>query len=97
MTSTDCPKLCFQRAPTTALMGADSGFPQLVRETLSKNAMLPGLTYFYCNSVSQGEREESGCGVGKEESNGVSCSAGPFSKSARRGAPPAPKSVVDIR
>jgi hypothetical protein len=30
-----------------------SGFPQVVRETLSKNAMLPGLTYFYCNSVSQ--------------------------------------------
>ena len=30
-----------------------SGFIKLVRETLSKNAMLPGLTYFYCNWVSQ--------------------------------------------
>ena len=88
MTSTDCPKLCFQRTPTTALRGAGSGFPQLVRETLSKNEVLPGLTYFYCNWVSQEEREALGCGVGKEESNGVGCSAGPFSKSARRGAPP---------
>ena len=45
------------RMATTAnlgLRGTGSGFPQLVRETLSKNAMLPGLTYFYCNSVSQG-------------------------------------------
>ena len=25
--------------------------------------MMPGLTYFYCNSVSQGEREAIGCGV----------------------------------
>ena len=33
-----------------------SGFLKLVRETLSKNEVLPGLTYFYCNSVSQGER-----------------------------------------
>src|ERR1700732_513642 len=87
MTSTDCPKLCFQRAPTMALRGAGSGFPQLVRETLSKNAMLPGLTYFYCNSVSQEEREALGCGVGKAESNGVGCSADPFSK-AREGAHP---------
>jgi hypothetical protein len=31
-----------------------SGFAKLVREPLSKNAMLPGLTYFYCNWVSQG-------------------------------------------
>jgi hypothetical protein len=32
-----------------------SGFIKLVRETLSKNEVLPGLTYFYCNWVSQGE------------------------------------------
>jgi len=30
-----------------------SGFIKLARETLSKNAMLPRLTYFYCNWVSQ--------------------------------------------
>ena len=68
-----------------ALRGAGSGFPQQVRETLSKNAMLPGLTYFYCNWVSQGEREALGCGVGKEESNGVGCSAGPLRLSLRAG------------
>jgi len=75
------------------LRGADSGFPQLVRETMSKNAVLPGLTYFYCNSVSQGEREALGCGVG----NGVgvgrpTCgdrSTQAFSKSTRSGAPTA--------
>src|ERR1700694_2817341 len=58
--------------------------------------MLPGLTYFYCNSVSQGEREALGCGVGKEESNGVGGSAGPpsalaqgrLSRKAREGAHP---------
>jgi hypothetical protein len=45
-------------ATTTNLgfKGSRLGLPQLVRETLSKNAMLPGLTYVYCNSVSQGER-----------------------------------------
>src|ERR1700694_3487799 len=88
MTSTDCPKLCFQRAPTTALRGAGSGFPQLVRETLSKNATLPGLTYFYCNWVSQEEREALGCGVGKEESNGVGLFGGATSRKAREGAHP---------
>src|SRR6266853_2881253 len=31
-----------------------SGFIKLVRETLSKSEVLPGLTYFYCNWVSQG-------------------------------------------
>jgi hypothetical protein len=40
----------------SSLKGAGSGFPKLVRETMSKNAMLPGLTYFYCNSVSQEKR-----------------------------------------
>lgn len=35
------------------LMRADLGFPCLLRETLSKNAVLSGLTYSYCNSVSQ--------------------------------------------
>jgi hypothetical protein len=78
----------FSKSADYGFRGADSGFPELVRETLSKNAMLPGLTYFYCNWVSQAEREALGCGVGKEESNGVGCSAGPFAKSARRGAPP---------
>jgi len=34
-------------------MRADLGFPCLLRETLSKNAVLSGLTYSYCNSVSQ--------------------------------------------
>jgi hypothetical protein len=48
------------------LRGAGSGFPQLVRETLSKNAMLPGLTYFYCNSVSQEKRPNSVGNVGVE-------------------------------
>jgi hypothetical protein len=48
------------------LRGAGSGFPQLVRETLSKNAMLPGLTYFYCNWVSQEKRPNSVGNVGVE-------------------------------
>jgi len=33
---------------------AGLGFIKLARETLSKNEVLPGLTYFYCNWVSQG-------------------------------------------
>ena len=49
-----------------------SGFIKLARETLSKNAMLPGLTYFYCNLVSQGGNVLLGCGAGKPESNGTS-------------------------
>src|SRR6202140_1408198 len=61
MTSTDCPKLCFQRGADYGFKGAGSGFPQLGRETLSKNAMLPGLTYFYCNSVSQAGNVLPGC------------------------------------
>jgi hypothetical protein len=36
-------------------------FIKLVRETLSKTAMLPGLTYFYCNCVSQGGNVLLGC------------------------------------
>jgi hypothetical protein len=72
--------MVFSKSADYGFRGAGSGFPQLVRETLSKNAMPPGLTYFYCNSVSQGEREALGCGVGKEGSNGVGCSAGPFWK-----------------
>jgi hypothetical protein len=71
----------FSKSADYGFKGSRSGFPQLVREILSENAMLPGLTYFYCNSVSQEEREALGCGAGKEESNGVGCSAGPFSKS----------------
>src|SRR6266853_1417128 len=38
-----------------------SGFIKLVRETLSKKAVLPGLTYFYCNWVSQGGNVLLGC------------------------------------
>jgi hypothetical protein len=38
-----------------------SGFIKLVRETLSKNEVLPGLTYFYCNWVSQGGNVLLGC------------------------------------
>ncbi len=53
----------FQLA-TTANLGSGwpgSGSTKLVRETLSKNAMLPGLTYFYCNWVSQGRNVVPGC------------------------------------
>src|ERR1700732_3392140 len=88
MTSTDCPKLCFQRAPTMALRGAGSGFPQLVRETLSKNAMLPGLTYFYCNWVSQEERGALDCGVGKRGVERYQLFGGATSRKAREGAHP---------
>jgi len=42
-------------------MRADSGFPCLLRETLSKNAVLSGLTYSYCNSVSQREEWRRAC------------------------------------
>jgi hypothetical protein len=38
-----------------------SGFIKLVRETLSKNEVLPGLTCFYCNWVSQGGNVLLGC------------------------------------
>jgi hypothetical protein len=81
MTSTDCPKLCFQRAPTTALRGTGSGFPQLVRETLSKNAMLPGLTYFYCNSASQGGKRGTRLRVGTASALGrptLTVGGGPY-------------------
>jgi hypothetical protein len=57
----------FSKSADYGFKGAGSGFPQLVRETLSENAMLPGLTYFYCNSVSQEEREALGCGARKED------------------------------
>ena len=40
--------------PRVGLGLPGSGFTKLVTEILSKNAVLPGLTYFYCNSVSQG-------------------------------------------
>jgi hypothetical protein len=48
----------FQLATTANLFELCLGWPgsafiKLVRETLSKNAVLPGLTYFYCNWVSQ--------------------------------------------
>jgi hypothetical protein len=48
-------RLEFQLATTANLFesyawgGPASGFLKLVRETLSKNEVLPGLTYFYCN------------------------------------------------
>ena len=57
----------FSKSADYGFKGAGSGFPQLVRETLSENAMLPGLIHFYCNSVSQEEREALGCGARKED------------------------------
>ena len=43
---TGVARMEFQLATTAnlGLRGAGSGFPQLVRETLSKNEVLPGLT-----------------------------------------------------
>ena len=85
MTSTDCPKLCFQRGADYGFKGAGSGFPQLVRETLSENAMLPELTYFYCNEVSQEEREALGCGARKEDRTVSAVRQAPLRLSLRAG------------
>ena len=78
---------CIFKEADYGFKGSRSGFAQLVRETLSENAMLPGLTYFYCNSVSQGEREALGYGVGKEDRTVSAVRQAP-SRKAREGAHP---------
>ena len=72
----------FSKSADYGFKGAGSGFLQLVRETLSENAMLPELTYFYCNSVSQEvsqeEREALGCGARKEDRTVSAVRQAPF-------------------
>jgi hypothetical protein len=54
--------LCFANLFRVFCLGwPGSGFIKLGRETLSKNEVLPGLTYFYCNWVSQGGNVLLGC------------------------------------
>ena len=75
----------FSKSADYGFKRAGSGFPQLVRETLSENAMLPELTYFYCNSVSQEEREALGCGARKEDRTVSTVRQAPLRLSLRAG------------